>query len=117
MVNVLTGGGSRVTTEDGTVAIDTAQIVENVKARLDARGITVFDDFEPKNEQFVLFQSEDLAEVQGLVDLLQTIAWVLPFVALGLLRRRDRALREPTPHRPARCASASRSRSRCRSSS
>jgi hypothetical protein len=83
VVDVLTGGGSRVTTENGTVAIDTAQIVENVKARLDARGITVFDDFEPRNEQFVLFQSEDLAEVQGLVDLLQTIAWVLPFVALA----------------------------------
>ena len=83
VVNVLTGGGSRVTTEDGTVAIDTAQIVENVKAKLDARGITVFDDVQPRNEQFVLFQSDDLAEVQGLVDLLQTIAWVLPFVALA----------------------------------
>ncbi len=85
VVNVLTGGGSRVTTENGTVAIDTAQIVENVKARLDARGITVFDDVQPRNEQFVLFQSDDLAQVQGLVDLLQTIAWVLPFVALACL--------------------------------
>ena len=48
VVNVLTGGGSRVTTENGTVAIDTAQIVENVKARLDERGITIFDDVEPR---------------------------------------------------------------------
>ena len=31
----------------------------------------------------MLFQSDDLAQVQGLVDLLQTLAWVLPFVALA----------------------------------
>jgi hypothetical protein len=85
VVNVLTGGGSRVSTEDGTVAINTAQIIDNVKARLDARGITVFDDVDPPagNQEFVLFQSEDLTKVQGLVDLLQTLAWVLPFVALA----------------------------------
>ena len=85
VVKVLTGGGSRVTTEDGTVAIDTAQIVENVKAKLDARGITVFDDAQVPagSEQLVLFQSKDLEQVQGLVDLLQTIAWVLPFAALA----------------------------------
>jgi hypothetical protein len=85
VVKVLTGGGSRVTTDDGTVAIDTEQILDNVKARLDARGITVFDDVElpAGSQQFVLFQSDDLAQVQGLVDLLQTLAWVLPFVALA----------------------------------
>ena len=85
VVNVLTGGGSRVSTEDGTVAINTAQIIDNVKAKLDARGITVFDDVDPPagNQEFVLFQSEDLTKVQGLVDLLQTLAWVLPFVALA----------------------------------
>ena len=84
VVKVLTGGGSRVSTENGTVAINTAQIVDNVKARLDAKGITVFDDVNPPagKQQFVLFQSEDLTKVQGLVDLLQTLAWVLPFVAL-----------------------------------
>ena len=85
VVNVLTGGGSRVSTENGTVAIDTAQIIDNVKAKLDARGITIFDDVNPPagSQQFVLFQSDDLAQVQGLVDLLQTLAWVLPFVALA----------------------------------
>ena len=85
VVKVLTGGGSRVSTENGTVAINTAQIVDNVKAKLDARGITIFDDVNPPsgNQQFVLFQSEDLTKVQGLVDLLQTLAWVLPFVALA----------------------------------
>ena len=31
----------------------------------------------------MVFQSKDLEQVQGLVDLLQTLAWVLPFVALA----------------------------------
>jgi len=85
VVKVLTGGGSRVSTEKGTVAIDTAQIFENVKARLDARGITVFDDvtLPAGSQQFVLFQSDTLAQVQGLVDLLQTLAWVFPFLAVA----------------------------------
>ena len=85
VVNVLTGGGSRVSTENGTVAINTGQIIDNVKAKLDAKGITIFDDVKPPagGQQFVLFQSGSLEQVQGLVDLLQTLAWVLPFVALA----------------------------------
>ena len=85
VVNVLTGGGSRVSTKNGTVAINTAQIVDNVKQKLDARGITIFDNVKvpPDKEQLVIVQSDDLTKVQGLVDLLQTLAWVLPFVALA----------------------------------
>ena len=101
VTKLLTGGGPRVSTEDGTVAINTAQIFDNVKAKLDAKGITIFDDVQlpASAQQFVLFQSEDLAQVQGLVDLLQTLAWVLPFVALacfagaiGLSRNRRRTI-------------------------
>jgi hypothetical protein len=36
----------------------------------------------PDKQQLVIVQSKDLEQVQGLVDLLQKIAWVLPFVAL-----------------------------------
>ena len=85
VTKLLTGGGSRVSTENGTVAINTAQIFDNVKAKLDAKGINIFDNVQlpASAEQFVLFQSKDLEQVQGLVDLLQTLAWVLPFVALA----------------------------------
>jgi hypothetical protein len=101
VVNVLTGGGSRVTTKNGTVAINMEQIVANVKQRLDDRGITIFDDVQvpADKEQLVIVQSDDLTKVQGLVDVLQTVAWVLPFVALacfagaiGLSRNRRRTI-------------------------
>ena len=84
-MNVLTGGGDRVSTENGTVTVNIEQIVDNVKQKLDARGITVFDDVQvpADKQQLVILQSDDLAQVQGLVDLLQTLAWVLPFVALA----------------------------------
>jgi hypothetical protein len=76
VANVLTGGGTRVSTENGTFAIDTAQIVDNVKQKLDARGITIFDDVQvpASKQQLVILQSDDVAQVQGLVDLLQTLA-------------------------------------------
>ena len=85
LVKVLTGGGSRVSTENGTVAVNVEQIVENVKQRLDAKGITVLDNVQvpPDKQQLVIVQSKDLEQVQGLVDLLQKIAWVLPLIALA----------------------------------
>ena len=85
VVNVLTGGGSRVSTENGTVSINVEQIFDNVKQRLDARGITIFDSvtLPAADQEFVLFQSKQLAQVQSGVDLLQKLAWVLPVVALA----------------------------------
>ena len=85
VTKLLTGGGSRVSTQNGTVAINTAQIFGNVKAKLDAKGINIFDSVQlpASAQEFVLFQSKDLEQVQGLVDVLQTLAWVLPFVALA----------------------------------
>jgi hypothetical protein len=101
VVKVLTGGGSRVSTENGTVSIDIGEIFDNVKQKLDAKGITIFDNatLPASSQEFVLFQSKDLEQVQGLVDLLQTLAWVLPFVALvcfagaiGLSKHRRRTI-------------------------
>jgi hypothetical protein len=85
VVWVLTGGGPAVSTKDGTIAINTDQIFAQVKQRLDERGITVFDDVEPKNGEFVLFQWDGLEKAQGGVDLLQKLAWVIPVIALACL--------------------------------
>ena len=85
LVKVLTGGGSRVSTENGTVAVNVEQIVENVKQRLDAKGITVLDNVQvpPDKQQLVIVQSKDLEQVQGLVNFLQKIAWFIPLIALA----------------------------------
>jgi hypothetical protein len=100
VVDVLTGGGSRISTEDGTVSINIEQIFDNVKQRLDARGITLFDDVElpAKYQSVVLIQSQELEQAQSLTDLLQKLAWVLPVVALlclagGIALARDRRRR------------------------
>jgi hypothetical protein len=84
VVDVLTGGGSRVSTKNGTVEVNVEQIFTNVKQRLDDRGVSLFDSVQlPKKYQtVVLFQSDTLEQVQGGVDLLQTLAYVLPFVLL-----------------------------------
>ena len=84
VVKVLTGGGSRVSTNDGTVSVNIEQIFTNVKQRLDARGITVFDEAQlpAKYQSVVLIQSKQLEEAQGFVDLLQKMAWVLPVISL-----------------------------------
>ena len=85
VVNVLTGGGSRVSTNDGAVSVNLDQIFANVKQRLDQRGITVLDNVQlpAKYQSIVILQSKQLEDVQGAVDLLQTLAWVLPFIALA----------------------------------
>jgi hypothetical protein len=85
VVDVLTGGGSRVSTKNGTVELKVKTIFDNVKKRLDAKGITVFDSVQlpTKYQTVVLFQSKELEQVQGGVDLLQTMAWVLPFILLA----------------------------------
>jgi hypothetical protein len=101
VVKVLTGGGSRVSTQNGTVSIEIGQILDNVKQKLDAKGITTFDDvtLPADKQEFVLFQSKELEQVQGLVDLLQSLAWVLPVLALacfagaiGLSKNRRRTI-------------------------
>ena len=74
-----------MSTENGTVAVNVEQIVENVKQRLDAKGITVLDNVQvpPDKQQLVIVQSKDLEQVQGLVNFLQKIAWFIPLLALA----------------------------------
>jgi hypothetical protein len=87
VVHVLTGGGSRVSTKNGAVSVNLEQIFTNVKRRLDGRGITLLDSVQlpAKYRSFVIFQSNTLEQVQGAVDLLQTLAWVLPALVLLFL--------------------------------
>jgi hypothetical protein len=84
LVAVLTGSGEgSVSSKNGKVTIDLSQVEVNVKKKLDAKGITVFDKVPAvKGLNFVLFQSKDLVKVQKVVKVLNDLAIVLPIITL-----------------------------------
>jgi hypothetical protein len=84
LVAVLTGSSEgSVSSKNGRVTIDLSQLEVNVKKKLDAKGITVFDKVPAaKGLNFVLFQSKNLTKIQKLTKLLNDLAIVLPIIAL-----------------------------------
>ena len=84
LVAVLTGSSEgSVSSKNGTVTIDLSQVEANVKEKLDAKGITVFNKVPAvKGLDYVLFQSKDLAKVQKVTKLLNDVAVVLPIITL-----------------------------------
>jgi hypothetical protein len=84
LVAVLTGSSEgSVSSKNGKVTIDLSQVEVNVKQKLDAKGITVFDKVPAvKGLNFVLFQSKNLVKVQKVTKLLNDLAIVLPIVTL-----------------------------------
>jgi hypothetical protein len=84
LVAVLTGSANgSVSTKNGEVTIDLSQVEVQVKKKLDAKGITVFDKVPAvKGLNFVLFQSKSLVKVQKATKLLNDLAIVLPIIAL-----------------------------------
>lgn len=87
LVAVLTGSNTgSVSSKNGRVTIDLSQVEVNVKKKLDAKGITVFDKVPAvKGLDFVLVQSQDLVKVQKATKLLNDLAIVLPIVTLLFL--------------------------------
>jgi hypothetical protein len=84
LVAVLTGSSEgSVSSSNGRVTIDLTQVEVNVKKRLDAKGITVFDKVPAvKGLNFVLFESKNLTKIQKLTKLLNDLAIVLPIISL-----------------------------------
>jgi hypothetical protein len=84
LVAVLTGSSEgSVSSRNGRVTIDLSQVEVDVKKKLDAKGITVFDKVPAvKGLDFVLFQSKDLVKVQKVTKLLNDLAIVLPIITL-----------------------------------
>lgn len=84
LVAVLTGSNEgSVSSKNGKVTIDLSQVEVQVKKKLDAKGITVFDKVPAvKGLNFVLFQSKDLVKIQKLTKLLNDLAIVLPIITL-----------------------------------
>ncbi|MBF6193887.1 hypothetical protein [Nocardia implantans] len=86
LVAVATGhvGPESVTVdENGTVAISLRTVIENVKARLLARGFTFAEKIPAVDKQFVLFRSPELVRAQRAVDNLDKASAVLPWVTIA----------------------------------
>ena len=82
VVAVLEGEGTKtVQTRNGQVVLNVGPLLDQVKKRLDDRGITVFDNVETK-AQFVLFDSDQLTKAQSGVRLLKRVTYLLPILAL-----------------------------------
>ncbi len=85
--NVLTGEGKRLEA-GGKVVVQLGPVVETIRTKLEGLGLDIFSDASGGtrvSNQFVLFQSDDLEAVQGGVDLLQSLAVVLPILTVLLI--------------------------------
>jgi hypothetical protein len=97
---VLSGRDSKLLqSEGGAVSVDLGPVVDLVKQRLVAAGLSVASNIPEIHPTFALFKSEDLAKAQRGYKALNVLKWVLPFAALLLLavgvylaRNRRRAL-------------------------
>jgi hypothetical protein len=83
-VNILTGNTSKVITSQGeTVVLNLAPLLDQVKTRLTDAGLSFLNKVEVPADfgQIELFTSKQLGVAKGLVNLLQTLSWVLPLLA------------------------------------
>ena len=99
LVQVLEGGGERVTTTNGEVTLDLRPIILEAADRLGV-GAQVADHLPDNAGQIVILRSDELGTVQNLFELLKTLAWLLPLLTLAafglgvwLARDRRRAVR------------------------
>ncbi|UGT62284.1 hypothetical protein [Nocardia asteroides] len=69
--------------ENGTVTLSLAAVIDEVKARLLARGFTFAEKIPAVDKRFVLFRSPQLVRAQRAVDALDTAAVVLPWLTIA----------------------------------
>jgi hypothetical protein len=80
-INLIEGGGSTLSTTGGDVTLNLEAIAAQVGSRA---GVDVASKLPPDAGQLVLVRSDQLGFAQDMVNLLQKLAYILPFVALGL---------------------------------
>jgi hypothetical protein len=99
LVEVLEGGGDRVSTQEGEVTLDLRQIIIEAADRIGI-GDQVVSRIPADAGQIVVLRSDELDTAQNVFQLLKTLAWVLPLLTLAafglavwLARDRRRAVR------------------------
>ena len=99
LVEVLEGGGDRISTDEGEVTLDLRAIIIEAAERIGI-GNQVVDRIPDDAGQIVVLRSDELDTAQNVFQLLKTLAWVLPLLTLAafglavwLARDRRRAVR------------------------
>lgn len=85
LVLALEGKKSAIAVSHGQVVVGLGPIIDQVKHKLAARGLTIVNKLPPINPAFPLFSAEYLVKAQSLYRLLTTLRWVLPILALIFL--------------------------------
>ncbi len=99
LVQVLEGGGDRVSTEDGEVVLELRPIILEAADRI-GLGQQAADKLPDNAGSIVILRSDELDTAQSVFQLLKTLAWVLPLltlvafgIAVWLARDRRRSVR------------------------
>ncbi len=82
LVQVLEGGGDRVSTENGEVVLDLREIIRQASERIGI-GEQVADKLPADAGRIVVLRSDQLDTAQSGFQLLKTLAWVLPLLTLA----------------------------------
>jgi len=84
VVAVLTGGSGKAltATADGAVVLDLGPVVDTVKQRLVARGLTFASNIPQVDTSITIFQSNDIAKAQRWTRAFDRLATWLPWIAL-----------------------------------
>ncbi len=86
VVKALSGqGGGAISVSNGEVVLGLGPFIDQVKADLAARGLTVVRALPPVNPTFTLFSAKYLVRAQTLYRVLNTLKWALPIITLVLL--------------------------------
>ena len=82
LVQVLEGGGDRVSTDEGIVTLDLRPIVLDTAERIGLRD-EVATRLPADAGRIEVLRSDELDTAQNVFQLLKTLAWLLPILALG----------------------------------
>jgi hypothetical protein len=99
LVKALSGQPGALSVSNGKVVIGLGPVIDKVKNRLAAHGLTLVQHLPTINPTFPLFSAKYLVKAQSAYRLLNTLKWVLPVLSIILLaagvyvaRRHRRAL-------------------------
>ena len=111
-----------VAIKDGKVTLDLGNVIEQVQAKLVSAGLTFLDGVSvpPVKRTIAIINTEGLAEARSYVSILDTLAWVLPVLAILALigsalvvqTRRRATIRAPVGARRRLCLHARAARHR-----